>query len=377
MLKASNGNYSDYRSLIAHKTIASNHLLSALLELTPVCNLNCRMCYVRRTNEEVIASGNHVMRFGEWKYYIDGLCDMGPLSITLSGGECTAHPDFEEIYRYIYDKNVEISVITNGSCLNDRIFELFKNKPPTKIYLTMYGMSEETYENFCGNGAAFQKVMKNIDILLDINMPLMLQYTSGEGNIHDFEKASDYAISKGCQFYFTGELMNYGLCDADKLKSAEPDEELFKEAVKNISMKKFHMSSEEYDRQLNELRVPDLSRPVKEKGITCNAGRNSCAVSWQGKMKPCVALDVAMLDPRENGGIKACWEKINEWAYEVPSLAECQKCIFRNKCKICYALHYGDTKEYGKVSPRLCYKLKHPEEAARLLEEYEKNNKTK
>ena len=94
VLKQTGGRYDVYYNFIAQKTIRNKTPFSAILELSPVCNFNCQMCYVRMTEKEVVDSHRHVMRFDEWKYYLDGLNELGILNFTLTGGECTLHQDF-------------------------------------------------------------------------------------------------------------------------------------------------------------------------------------------------------------------------------------------------------------------------------------------
>ena len=92
-------------------------------------------------------------------------------------------------------------------------------------------------------------------------------------------------------------------------------------------------------------------------------------------MRACNGTDAFSEDPRTHGGIKETWKHLNDWADNIPAMVECQTCLFRKKCKNCFALHYNDTHEYGKPSPRFCYKQTHPEEAQRIEDYYKKYGK--
>ena len=155
MLKQAQENNSDlakvYKKTIRKKADDSRIPVGVQFELLPVCNFNCRFCYVRMSKEEVEKSGHHIMRFDEWKYFIDECINLGTTRLTFSGGECTIHPDFIKLYKYAYARGLEMSLITNGSCITDEIFELFEKCPPNEIHITIYGMSSDTYERNCGN----------------------------------------------------------------------------------------------------------------------------------------------------------------------------------------------------------------------------------
>ena len=128
-----------FPKLLDRLTITNNLLTNCIFELTPVCNFNCKFCYARVSPEELKLRGTKVMGFDQWKRYIDELSEMSCLTLSLTGGECTLHPDFVRIYDYAYDKGFVINVFTNGSYIIDEILNLFVNKPPARIFLTIYG----------------------------------------------------------------------------------------------------------------------------------------------------------------------------------------------------------------------------------------------
>lgn len=360
--------YSDY---IMYKTMRMRELLSCVLELSPVCNLHCEVCYISRSIDDVINSGNHIMNFDEWKYYIDGLCDLGVMYFTLTGGECTLHPDFIQLYEYIYNKGKLITIMTNGTALSNSIINLFKEMPPRKMFITLYGASENTYEKFCHNRNAYKSVIENIDKLLSINIHPVINYTCGKDNISDLSATSDYVIGLGLEFRPVWSLLSYGLCDDNIISNYQITYQKFIEAKNGLT--------NNLDKPITEYEFSKVKKDseIKPKGIMCNAARNSCTINWLGKMQPCVAFDAFSIDPHDVGGVKECWEQLVKWADEVPQLVECQQCIFRNRCHHCIARHYNDTHEFGKPSPRLCFKVQHPEEAAKLQAEYDRRQAEK
>lgn len=353
--------------------------LNVTFELLPVCNLNCQMCYIRMSQSEFNNSGYTLLRFDDWKYYIDEFVKLGTELFTFSGGECMLHPDFIQLYEYVYDLGKDITMITNGSCISDEIMELFIKKPPKTIFITVYGASKETYESFCGNGTAFEKVERNIDRLLSNKMFVSLISTISEGNVKDSDKIIEFANKRGLNVKFNGMLISFGKCDTEKFESVQID--VFKHKKNLFYKNKIAESDCNYTKEdfYKSYVFPDMDNSkINEKGLQCNASKSMCSVNWKGEIRPCVSFEPFVLDPRkEVGGVKRCWEKLVEWGDNVPQIVECQTCLFRNECLPCIARHYNDTHEFGKPSPRLCFKVQHPEEAAKLQAEYDRRQAEK
>ena len=64
-------------------------------ELTPLCNLNCRMCYVHLQDPSV---KERMLSGKQWISLIQEAIDEGMLFALLTGGEAMTHPDFWDIY---------------------------------------------------------------------------------------------------------------------------------------------------------------------------------------------------------------------------------------------------------------------------------------
>ena len=65
--------------------------LSGTFELTPMCSMACRMCYVRMTPEEVAASGKRLRTVEEWLSLAEQIRKRGTLLLLLTGGDGVCH----------------------------------------------------------------------------------------------------------------------------------------------------------------------------------------------------------------------------------------------------------------------------------------------
>ena len=361
-------NIQTYTYGLSAKTKKKRHILNAFLQLTPVCNFKCRMCYARMDQKDIDKAGKHVMSFEEWKYYLDALFRMGVIDITLTGGECTLHPDFSKIYSYCYDKGANMLVMTNASAISEELFELFACRPPRSISVTIYGASQDTYQLLCENPLAYNSVYTNIDRLADVTQELHLKFTAVRENIDDLKKVEKYFRERGHNLHAVDTLIRYDRCDESVIEEESVDHDRFSKIMHHISAEKTGLSIEEttlkYSETTDNCEVPQY-QSIRKTGISCAAGRNSCHIDWEGKMTPCVAFNAFSEDPRKIG-FEDCWRKLVHWSDNVPIIEECITCHFKLKCNRCIALHYNDTGVFGKPSPRLCWKRRHPEEAKRI-----------
>ena len=87
--------------------------LSGTFELTPLCNLSCRMCYVRKSREEVEASVRPMMDCEQWISLAQELRKKGMLYLLLTGGEPFLWPDFWKLYAELNKMGFLISINSN------------------------------------------------------------------------------------------------------------------------------------------------------------------------------------------------------------------------------------------------------------------------
>ena len=76
-----------------------------IFELTPLCNLSCKMCYVHLDKEQM--GGKELLPVETWISIIDQAIDAGMLYANITGGECLTYSGFVGSKRYIYISNRE------------------------------------------------------------------------------------------------------------------------------------------------------------------------------------------------------------------------------------------------------------------------------
>jgi radical SAM protein with 4Fe4S-binding SPASM domain len=125
-------------------------------ELTSKCNFACPMCYVKDNKPKSELAKE------EWISIFEEAVVEGLVYALLTGGEPLTRSDFVELYEFLYDYGVKITVYTNGYHLTKEQLEAFTNRPPEMVAITLYGASDDTYNIVTGIKDGYTKVTENI-----------------------------------------------------------------------------------------------------------------------------------------------------------------------------------------------------------------------
>lgn len=316
-------------------------------ELTPLCNLNCKMCYVHITQHQLDQMGKRVLPTSQWKKIMSEAIDAGMTSALLTGGEALLHPGFDELYLFLQSEGIEINVKTNGLLLDERRIEFFKKHPPQGLQITLYGSDEESYEKVTGY-RCFSKVMESVHRVIESNLTLRISLTPSIYAKDNLEKLIHYVHSLGVDYVISPGLQN----PRDETGRGGERHDLSIEDYIRLRQFTMKLSGENPVKECMDNAGPSGARHYR-KGLRCGGGRDGFAVSWQGQMQPCLMLChiSANLVTTE---FTACWEKIHREAIEYPALEECAACRYVRRCPYtCVALHLPGGKT-GHTDPSFC-----------------------
>ena len=162
-------------------------LLAMNLEVTARCNNNCRHCYINVPANNQDAKKKE-LSFEKIKDIADQACSLEALWCLITGGEPLLRNDFEEIYIYLKKKGMLVSVFTNATLIKKSHIDLFKKWPPRNIEVTVYGVTEKTYERITRKPGSFKAFMRGLNLLLDSGIPVDLKAMAIRSNIEELEQ---------------------------------------------------------------------------------------------------------------------------------------------------------------------------------------------
>lgn len=146
------------------------------ISITEFCNLKCQHCFGK------YGKSNH-MNFELFKKIIDECHQYGVFEINITGGEPFLHPQITQFLEYAYNKNLNISISTNGTVLNNQLISVL-NKIKTKLIRISISIDgpKDFHNNFRGANS-FDKTIENISILKKIGIKTTINYVINRKNI--------------------------------------------------------------------------------------------------------------------------------------------------------------------------------------------------
>lgn len=83
---------------------------------------------------------------------------------------------------------MQISINSNASLIDQKMAKWLSGHTPSRINITLYGASEETYQKLCGNGEAFLKVKNAVKWLKHYGIPVKFNASITPQNVQDLEQ---------------------------------------------------------------------------------------------------------------------------------------------------------------------------------------------
>ena len=309
----------DEIKLILEREFSSNLMkkhapITGNFELTPKCCLDCKMCFVHLNKKQI--AGRKELTTEQWLKIMGDAINSGMLAAGITGGECLLRPDFKELYLFLLNNGIKVTVLTNAVLLNDKWLEFFKNNPPYKFMISLYGSNDDIYEKVTGKRLG-TIVKNNIEKLVPL-------YKKG---------LFDLSISVTANIYMENDLLNI-VKYLSKLQVPynvspvlmEPNEDTER------TCKDLNINIEEYIECLkwqkkNENKKMYFSSVYNQESCYIN----NFEIGWNGIMIPSIFHHLVSANVLELGFNKA-WDIINTAITEYKTPERCLNCCYGGVC---------------------------------------------
>lgn len=330
--------------------------LSGTFELSPLCNMSCRMCYIVQ-NKENLKEQLHSL--DEWYEIAKTAKDEGMLYLLLTGGEPFLIEGFKEFYIKLYRLGLIISINSNATLISEETVSWLKLYPPERINITVYGGSNETYARLCHNPFGFDQMRRGVSLLkkAGINVKFNLALTPYNADdltaIIDLCKEMDYPVQFSS--YMFPRIRNH----KDDCGSNEARFSPEQAAQYYLDFLDLYYGQEKAKRIKNEMTENgyslDISCEVDVPGeqSRCSAARCAWWLAWDGTMSACGMFTHGEWNVFKDGFTNA-WQKLVESSSEMKLSKICQDCKNKEICHPCAAMAYTETGKFEGVPEYRC-----------------------
>lgn len=332
----------DYDALYlpGHITVSSAHgkkrSLQVWVHTTNACNLNCHYCYVKKDKHKMTIEVSHKL--------VDALHrsaaihkDITTISYVLAGGEPFINLDVvKEFLNYSKAQTQKsglrrnISIITNGTILNDEIIGLLKCHNPG-LSVSLDGLGNMNRNRLFKNSRNTTNViLRNIEKLIDAGARPFILITITPENINGLLEFIKYILERELSFSF----------------NLETDLRVIKH-LKEFIVKLIPVLMDCYD--LMEGILPECSRHISHKFDTisfayrkqrgCSLAKQRLVISHDGKVYLCQMdigrqLPVATIEDEDVLGslqTQTLYPELNEYE-SIDNYTKCSVCNWRYQC---------------------------------------------
>ncbi len=322
-----------------------------VFELTPYCNLSCKMCFVKETEQNL-----PLQRGRQWLDIAHQAADLGALYIGLTGGEPTLHPDFREIYSGIRKLGIIVTMNTNGTRIDDNLADFLAADMPRHVNVSLYGPNEHVYRELCGNEAAFYDTIQGIERMLARKIPVRINMTISTINYPYLDEMFEI-----CRKYGLPVEMNSYLFEP--IRKCHSEKQHYR-----LDYKEMAAAFEKWDRYrysdqqmiarsiLAYEGLAKFARSTDVEGYTpmrCRAAKSSFWVCWDGNMSLCGSIP----EPKFNVaklGFSQAWQRIKEAGENVRVPLKCMTCSLKSYCLSCSAIGFHENGTFMRVPEIMC-----------------------
>lgn len=339
--------------------------LGGAMELLPLCNMDCRMCYVRKSRAEMEAEGR-MLSCDEWLDIARQAKEQGVLFLLLTGGEPLMYPEFKRLYLRLSEMGFVLTINTNGTLIDEEWADFFAARPCRRLSISVYGRDDATYAALCNHPGGFTQVMRAAELLKERQVPFRFTSSLTGDNADELKELFEIADRFGVQL----KTAAYMFPAVRRGITPEQQVRLDPETAAQMVFRSHQLMQSQMDLDLRIWqtlkRLDEKPRFWKLKGYTCHAGRSGFWINWKGEMLPCGMMNsptVSLL----NHTFAEAWSDIVQETQKITYSEECIHCRIQNVCSACPANIYAETGAYHVKPAYIC---RHTKELVRCQLRY-------
>lgn len=352
------------------KAIKMKIPLSGTFEITPVCNMDCKMCYVRMSKKEQEAIAP-LRSAAEWIELGEQAKKAGMVYLLITGGEPFLRDDFREIMTAFHKMGFIISINSNGTLITDEVIEWLKEVPPVRMNITLYGASNDTYEALCGNPNGYSQATHAILGLKEAGITVKLNCSVTPYNVKDLQDIIKWAKTNKLVIQPTSYMFPPLRKDQTMIGRNERFSP-YEASYYRAKIEQYIVGDEQFlERLEDQIQNGPANEPEEDCqdsncegiGLQCRAGKSCFWVTWNGTMMPCGMFSCLNWKNCFEEEFSDCWEHVTEESSKIRLPGKCTNCQLKKQCKACGAMVYTETGTFSEVPQYRCDMAHHYQNA--------------
>ncbi|MNX58441.1 Antilisterial bacteriocin subtilosin biosynthesis protein AlbA [compost metagenome] len=195
-------------------------------EVTRACALKCLHC---RAEAQYTADPRQ-LTFEEGKRLIDQIAELDNPLFVFTGGDPLMRPDLYELIEYaVNEKHLSVSMTPSATPrVTKQAIEKAKEAGLSRWAFSLDGSCAEIHDHFRGTKGSFDQTMKGIEWLKELELPIQINTTVSNYNLHDLEAISQKVKEMGTVLWSVFFLVPTGRGMVKDIISPQQHEEVMK-----------------------------------------------------------------------------------------------------------------------------------------------------
>jgi radical SAM protein with 4Fe4S-binding SPASM domain len=345
-------------------------IVTSRIEITARCNNNCSHCYINLPSQDRQAQESE-LTLTQIKSLVDQARSLGSLWCCITGGEPLLRKDFFDIFFYLKKRGFLVSIYTNANLITLEHVLFFRRFPPVDIEVTVYGVTQGTYERVTRTPGSFAAFKRGLDLLWKNGIKVRLKAMALRSNIHELPAIFSYC-RKHTKDYFRFDPFLHLRFDKDPVRNREIQLERLSPqeivAIEGLDQKRLNALKDNCEVLIN----PRFALGNCDHLFHCGVGTTEFNIGYSGLLRLCPSLlhPETVCDLKKIGlkdALKMLISKVRDMRSDNEAfLKKCRKCPITNLCLWCPANAYLETGELDKPVEYFCKVAHAREEAIKL-----------
>jgi radical SAM protein with 4Fe4S-binding SPASM domain len=316
------------------------------MELTYRCNLACTHCWVNLPAHDRAARARE-LTCDEIHRITDEIVEAGCLWMLLTGGEVFIRPDFYDIYRYMKQQGLLLTLFTNGTAITPKVADFLATYPPARVEISLYGITPSTYEAVTGR-LALERCLRGIRLLRERNIKMKLKSVVTTANYDEFLTIAAYVKQEfGLMFGYDPNI------NFRKVEGRAG----FLPATVRVPPEKVVALDLAMDADTGDLAgfYQRDQHFVSDYVFNCGAGVNTFHIDPYGRLSTCMMVPSVTYDLRQ-GSFQEGWDSFLERVVQLKKAhtTRCDTCAIAAACDTCPGWSTLEHGEFGHPVDYLC-----------------------